>query len=644
MSSSAGIKFSEIQSPNVPDKNDEGALNEALSNLDFGKPETFGGRFRDAWKRELHFEKFNTHTPPDITSNTRIAAVCGIVNEDARPEIDGWMLSDFFAFWNIFNSTTKHQSWMHSLDLGKLVEKHQVYLHGNPYKRRKVVLDDSILERSLKSRHLLEQLNPLGFKSKVLQRIRGECSKANEGKENVLILLFGHGNKDNQGIYLGGAPGSKNEMSKLLKLQELTKAITKDSAINITLITMHCYSGGWTCHPNVSMTTLTAARATNESLSWRASGFSGRYCGTISASAIIEKMTRYGADKRPLGDANPEQKEEEMSEEQMETYSAFSKSVYETVLKDVERRGYEHRMTFGAQDDAWEMCWRERTGMPLSDYAKRWHELPNWNEDMTLNLGDPQNRDLKVTKETREEYARLIDEARKGNAISSNKNAEEGKGSVLGKRKTSALFGGSVEGLISVVSKLGDEYLACHGPRDDSDIDGGLQNAINLIQNGQIQDLDYVEWALRAIEYRMNIMVLADKYLKIMDIGAPRGLQCWEYNTNNLRDQIDTREYDKLHDMLKIHEVLFPEPMDDQGQPFSKGHDYLIAAFDAAEILPNIVAGKITMLVEIVDAEVEDKKEEVKRDPEIVLKRRKLFHSFGVALRDMSPVKRRSRE
>ena len=85
------------------------------------------------------------------------------------------------------------------------------------------------------------------------------------------------------------------------------------------------------------------------------------------------------------------------NEEQQSTYEDFSKTVYETLLKDVDRRGYEHNITFSAQDDAWEMCWRERTGIPLGAYEARWNRLEDHDADPHFHPGDPWNRDPHVT-------------------------------------------------------------------------------------------------------------------------------------------------------------------------------------------------------------------------------------------------------
>ena len=643
---SSNIVFSEIENENVPDKMDPRALDKTLKGLNFQSPATFGGAYKDISRKGDLIQEFNVHTPPDIPFNTRILAVCGIHQNDASPQKDGWFLSDFFAFWHIFNGTTRNQQWIHCLDLESLVQKHTRYLHGNPYKKRKVVLDKEILTAALKSPHAPVSIKAMGIKVAVIKRIRETCVAAEAAGENVLILVFGHGSTNGHGIFCGGKSSinEKMDISRLLRVKDLKSIISKNPQVKVSLIATHCFSGGWTCLPDLNIISTTAAGPNNESRSWRASGSSGRFCGSMFTTAVIEKMTKYGGNNSLSTLAAGDEGEEEYTEQQMESMSEFSRSVYETLLRDVDRRGMEHEFSFNAQDDAWSMCWRERTGIPLAALHERWNQLEDWESDQTFHPGDPQNRDPHVSQKTEEEYARRLDEARKGKgkenkASLPNAPAGEAPG---GKRKISALYGGEKEALVSVVSNVGSQYLASYGPDGDSGNDGGLQNAVYRIQKGQERDTETMEWVLRVIEYRTNSMAMADQYLEKMNISAPRNQRCCEYDATGLEKKINQAKYRVLYKMLFDDYVLFPDPMEDQGQPFYKSRRYLIAAFDASGLPKTAIARKFNELVSSVDAEMDDHKEIVKRDPEVVAKRRKLFHAFDV-LRDLSPAKRHSR-
>lgn len=98
-------------------------------------------------KRRAMFYSFNTHTPPDIRSMTRIIAVLGIENDDVAPDRSGWLLSDFFAYWHLLQGLTASQSWFHCLDLPAAVRKHIRFLQGPlPCTQRRVVFDASIAD------------------------------------------------------------------------------------------------------------------------------------------------------------------------------------------------------------------------------------------------------------------------------------------------------------------------------------------------------------------------------------------------------------------------------------------------------------------------------------------------------------------
>lgn len=594
------------------------------------------GQFYDTGNENQRYEQFTLHTPPDITGRTRIVAMLGI-SDDAAPDGDnGWFVSDFFAFWNIFQGITGNQTWYHCLDLDDLVEKHERYSHGNPYGQRKVVLDAGILARSKISRHPVERIRPNQLKLNTKKLITAECRAAEIANETVLILMLGHRDPNNHGIELGTGGRAT------LKINEFRQA-TRAFKIGITMITTSCFSGGWTCNPQLNLSTMTAAGEKKPSLSWRFSGSTGRACGSMFTTALVQKLTRVGATNKSLGD---EDETGDHTEDQEETYADFTRTVHEHLLKDVDRRGYEHGLTFGAQDDAWGMCWGERTGIPLGRFEERWDSLENWGKDATLHPGDPLNRDPAVTDEQLAEYLRLRAEAKskgKKATIESGPEAYEALGSALGKRKRSGLYGGTIRGLVSMVSNLGAEYLNSYQGYDDTADDGGLHNKIRRIQSGEETRIDEIEYAYRRLDYRMTQMSTADNYLRVMDIPAPEGQLCCEYNTKKIREEVEKDKFSVIQRLIFDHKVLFPRPVEGQGRPFYKGMDYLIAAFHYANTSKDDVVKKLDSLMVTLDKILDQEKDMVKRDPEIASKRRKLFQSFGVALGSISPSKRRSR-
>lgn len=126
----------------------------------------------------MQYTQFTTHTPPDITSNTRIVAVCGTFQKKAMPKVDGWFLSDFFAFYTIFRGMTQHQTWMHCLDIEDLLKVHGPYLHGSPFKTRKVVLDTEIVKKAKAPGGSLHYLQHGALKLAFQKKLVSECQAA----------------------------------------------------------------------------------------------------------------------------------------------------------------------------------------------------------------------------------------------------------------------------------------------------------------------------------------------------------------------------------------------------------------------------------------------------------------------------------
>ncbi|KAL8710042.1 MAG: hypothetical protein Q9220_005313 [cf. Caloplaca sp. 1 TL-2023] len=545
------------------------------------------------------------------------------------------------AFWHIFNGFTKHQTWFHCLDLDALVKAHGRYLHGSPYKQRKVVLDGQILQKTRKSNHSLQWASDLLLCAKFKTAVMDQCKAAEKAGENVLVLTFGHGDLDTKGIALGAT-------KKALQRSKFQYAM-KGLKTAVTLVATQCYGGGWTCSPAINFSALTTASFDIKSRSWHKTASTGRACGSMFATAIIEKLTRDPVTNKSFVD--PEEDEEsddppqEPTREQQESYTQFCGSVYESLLRGPDRRGMTHEMSFLAQDDAWSMCWSERTGIPLAAYKERWDRLQDWGPDVQVHPGDPFNRDPHVSDEVRKEYERLdaLDKQTYGEA--NTYWPSDSFWSALGKRKTSGLYGGSLPGLVATVKALGADYIASDLGNQDTADDGPLHGAIDWITDGKETSVERIEWTLRCIQYRMGQQANADRYLRIMDVLQPLGKPCCDFDANLVHKNVKRDKHRELHRLVFDQAAtIFPRPtsFESQGHPFFKGVQYLIAAFDIADLSTDSVIARLAKLADIVDYENEQAKEMiVKPDQEPQATRRRLFNSYGRS-GAMSPCKRMS--
>ncbi|KAL8716210.1 MAG: hypothetical protein Q9220_000115 [cf. Caloplaca sp. 1 TL-2023] len=335
-------------------------------------------------------------------------------------------------------------------------------------------------------------------------------------------------------------------------------------------------------------------------------------------------------------------------EEQEATYAEFTRVVCNTLLKGIDRRGNEHAFTFSAEDDAWGICWRERTGIPLATFRDRWDQLEDHPADLHFHPGDPHNRDPYVTKERAHGY-NALKAADKGKTLYTASSTSGSVGScqitsVLGKRKTSALCGGSIQALVYQISYLGAQYLQSYKGFETTGDDGWLWNLINMVRQGEVKDLDLLLECQHSLEYRMNQMAAADTYVRDMGIPKPKDLSCYEYDIRGIVEEVGEEKYRTILAAIYRRPVLFPKPVEDQGRPFNKGKRYLIAAIHFANLDTSLIESKLDTLAQSLQQEVEFYRALIKDVPEAKVKRQRLFRLFGFHLENISPRKRQSPE
>ncbi len=64
----------------------------------------------------------------------------------ANPAMDGWFFSDFFLFHHLLQGLGISQQWCSAEEPQQLIQKYGEYLHGNPHKPRKVVLNQNMVK------------------------------------------------------------------------------------------------------------------------------------------------------------------------------------------------------------------------------------------------------------------------------------------------------------------------------------------------------------------------------------------------------------------------------------------------------------------------------------------------------------------
>jgi hypothetical protein len=321
---------------------------------------------------KLYGVEFPARCMPDVSVKTRIVAVCGItdIRGRASPERDGWFVSDFYLFNHLLRKApVANQTWLTSCEPKDLVKEYTRYAHGNPFRERRVVLEERLLN-AIYAPGTLKVAAPNVLLDRFLITVKEECEAAVKNNQDVLLLVFGHGDESTYGVTIGSnaVKTFHENTAPQLKINRLKLAVGKEA--RCTLLMTSCYSGGWAMRPDLNLTIIAAAGLKKESLSWNKRS-SLRFSGSIVASAICKAIFETELkDAENIG--KPGMDDEELRD--TETYAEMGCLIYDH-LKQTDRLHDQHHISFAAQDDEWTKAWRARTGIPLSFFKQRWEEL-----------------------------------------------------------------------------------------------------------------------------------------------------------------------------------------------------------------------------------------------------------------------------
>jgi hypothetical protein len=84
-----------------------------LEGVRVNEPTTFGGKFNKEEDKSTArlYREIVTSTPPDITRETRVVAVCGVQQFEAMPSKDGWIVADMMLLYALLGGTSTSQQW-----------------------------------------------------------------------------------------------------------------------------------------------------------------------------------------------------------------------------------------------------------------------------------------------------------------------------------------------------------------------------------------------------------------------------------------------------------------------------------------------------------------------------------------------------
>lgn len=509
---------------------------------------------------------FITHTVPIVHHNSRIIGVCGVLREDSDPAADGWFLSDFFAMNYLMKGLGASQTWIATSSAEDLVVNYGEFLHGNPYRNRKVVLDEALLQRG--------EITPVTVAAEfslhkvTMDVLKKEYEIARLTGAPVLLLLFGHGDDRTYGVELGE--------DSILRIDDVRSVVGDD--IGLTIISTACFSGGWSASTSLNAT---AAGPMSVSESWNESpSVRRRNCGSIYASALINALSDASS---PLIESLNENSSitgsiqpQAPTATQTESFNEFARSIYDTLL-DLDRFGDKHDIRFSAQDDDWGASWTGRTGIPLRTFADRWDQLET--KVSTAEPGSQLDRSTRFTGSgTSADTSLSLQEFR---------SLSPGR---LGSHDLGGLFGGNPISQKMHVKRMAKALLkTCpgswtggYGPKNRADLRRFIESPASDF--GNTADI------LRILKYRFDMLHYADVLIAKLGIQKPDSKYCFQFNWGDwyiraLHTRGDTVKLlcEKSFGRL-LDSAMFQPPTKDHGKGFRNPHYYVTAAIvDASE-------------------------------------------------------------
>ncbi|KAK2764096.1 hypothetical protein FQN53_007094 [Emmonsiellopsis sp. PD_33] len=511
---------------------------------------------------------------PDVPWNARIIAICGATDEDDRaaPDEDGWLFSDFFLFHTLLYRRAARQSWITSEDPNVLVARYGEYVHvgRDSDSSRRVVLSEYHLESELRDITVIpwkDMLNTIEI------HIASECKQAKVKDQPVLLCIFGYSDEATRTVRVG---------SKQLDVSALARYTAEVVQVDATIVTNACFAGGWVITRAPKSKAGQSLLRAKELAAANSIELLARSCGSIFLSAHLEEFFQ-GADSEVftlvdeleslgVGSSSSSSLSGSSVGSRADAYYALSRVCHDHLLARFDRFGDAHGMCFGTDDDEWEKYCCRRSGIPLKNYAERWDRQE---EDDTLCLS-PRKENLRD--------------------LNSPSDSSSNPSSPL----SNDSFAERIASYVTSTTELARTYLKSIPGNDLWPVNTALHKTCRDLISSQ-DDLTFKQLGnlRRALEYRLSLMIWADRLVYESSLSLPDGKTCREWDESHALEY----DIDQFAPHLAQAGLLFAEPVPDHdSQDWVKPQRYVAATFFKSGLTTAELASMVQWLVKFTES------------------------------------------
>ncbi|KAI9759328.1 MAG: hypothetical protein M1840_003376 [Geoglossum simile] len=420
------------------------------------------------------------------------------------------------------------------------------------------MLEERLLDPILEA-ETLRVVEPKILLEHFIKTVEGECKEVKKAGQDILLLVFGHGDNETYGITIRSISNTEFREMTAPRLQISRLRVAVGKRVKCTLLLIFCYSGGWAMNPDLNPTVIAAAGHGAKSQSWNASLARGFSSSIIVLAILYAILASEVKDEKSLG------KSEMIYQElwTIETYAEMSCLIHNH-LKQNDRFHDHHEISFAAQHDKWMEVWRERTSIPMAFFKERWEKL----SVLPAQADRFSNRDpssiftglfvLSGLSETRSESAMWLTSTK------------------------------TMPQIYTMVRALAAGYAKSFPGMDNVSINTTLHTGVRSLLAGEGNFEGQVDsmLALRYIlSYRLEGMTMATNYKDFLSLDYPDCTSCcveaWTfplYKSKEKEAKEKLAKYREAKSMIKVVKI-FSTAVDGQGYDYNKPEEYLAIAF-----------------------------------------------------------------